>query len=135
MRSPGCNRRPTVVKDGDELDKLALAMDKNSICPIFCVSNVSGEGLSKLKEFISLLSSRIRSSGLFKSPTDPIEFLIDGIYQVTGVGIVVAGTLKSGTVTPGTTLLLGPDKIGTFKPVVVKTIHHKRVAVESAISG
>lgn len=54
---------------------------------------------------------------------------------MTGVGIVVAGTLKSGTVTPGTTLLLGPDKIGTFKPIMVKTIHHKRVAVDSAISG
>lgn len=49
--------------------------------------------------------------------------------------MVVAGTMKSGTVLQNTTLLLGPDKTGQFKPVVVKTIHHKRVPVESCISG
>ena len=41
-----------------------------------------------------------------------MEFLIDGFYQVRGVGIVVAGTLLSGTVTPGMTLQLGPNKQG-----------------------
>jgi elongation factor 1-alpha len=61
--------------------------------------------------------------------------MIDGVYQVTGVGIVVAGTLKGGTVVPGTTLLLGPDKTGKFNPVVVKSIHHKRTPVESAVAG
>ena len=64
-----------------------------------------------------------------------MEFLIDGVYQVTGVGIVVAGTLKAGTVVPNTTLLLGPDKTGQFKPVLVKSIYHKRMPVEQAISG
>lgn len=49
---------------------------------------------------------------------------------MTGVGLVVAGTMKSGTVVPNTTLLLGPDKSGGFKPVMVKTIHHKRIAVD-----
>ena len=46
--------------------------------------------------------------------TQPVEFLIDGVYQVTGVDIVVTGTLKSGTVVPNTVLLLGPDKPGKF---------------------
>jgi len=31
---------------------------------------------------------------------------------VTGVGMVVAGTLKAGTVVPNTILNLGPDKTG-----------------------
>ena len=44
--------------------------------------------------------------------------------------MVVAGTMKAGTVVPNTTLLLGPDKSGGFKPVIVKTIHHKRILVE-----
>lgn len=64
-----------------------------------------------------------------------MEFLIDGIYQVTGVGLVVAGTMRGGTVTPNTTLLLGPDKAGSFKPIVVKSIHHKRTPVDIAYSG
>lgn len=54
---------------------------------------------------------------------------------MTGVGLVVAGTMRSGTVVPNTTLLLGPDKAGTFKPVIVKSIHHKRTPVEVAYSG
>jgi GTPase len=84
---------------------------------------------------LSLLHSRIHLSGHFKKPTDPVEFFIDGIYSVTGVGIVVAGTLKSGTVVPNTALLLGPDKTGKFTPVVVKSIHHKRTPVDNAVSG
>lgn len=68
-------------------------------------------------------------------PTDPVEFYIDGIYMVTGVGVVVAGTMLAGTVRPGQTLQLGPDKTGTFKPVQVRTIHHKRTEVEGALAG
>ena len=51
---------------------------------------------------------------------------------MTGVGLVVAGTLKSGTVIPNQILNLGPDKSGNFKPAQVKSIHHKRLAVEKA---
>jgi hypothetical protein len=32
-----------------------------------------------LKDFLSHLNSRIRISGLFQSPDDPVEFYIDGI--------------------------------------------------------
>jgi hypothetical protein len=44
------------------------------------VSNVSGSGLDKLKSFLSHLQSRMMESGLFKKPSDPVEFLIDGVY-------------------------------------------------------
>lgn len=135
LKSPSCGKMPILVKPDDDVSVYAesLAMDK--VTPIFSISNVTGEGLPKLKEFMALLHSRIHISGHFKKATDPVEFLIDGVYSVTGVGIVVAGTLKSGTVLPGANLLLGPDKTGKFNAVTVKSIHHKRTPVDQAVSG
>jgi len=124
LKNPSCGRVPKVMKKGDDVKFYAEALASDKICPIFCISNVTGEGLEGLKYFLSCLQSRIHTSGLFKKPSDPVEFLIDGVYQVTGVGIVVAGTLKSGTVVPNQIVHLGPDKIGQFRQVQVKTIHH-----------
>lgn len=135
LKSPGCQRMPVLVKPEDDVAVLAQNLTSDKVTPIFSISNVTGEGLPKLKEFLSMLTSRIAISGHFRSITDPVEFLIDGVYQVTGVGLVVAGTLKAGTVLPGQTLQLGPDKSGLFKHVVVKSIHHKRMPTDKATSG
>ena len=137
LASPQAGKNPIIVStdEKEDVSVIAKAMPDKVVCPIFQISNVSGEGIPKLKEFISSLKSRVRSSGQFGEKTDPVEFFIDGFYQVTGVGIVVAGTLLSGTVKPGQTLLLGPNKQGQFGPVQVKGIHHKRVAVEEALAG
>jgi len=133
--SPQVAKQPHFIKDDTDMSLMAHAMPDKIICPIFSISNVTGLGLEKLKEFMSILKSRTQISGQFGKPSDPVEFLIDGFYQVRGVGIVVAGTLLSGTVLPGDTLLLGPNKQGTFDPVQVKTIHHKRIDVEQALAG
>ena len=44
------------------------------------------------------------------SVDDPVEFDIHEKFIVTGVGMVVSGTLRSGRVKIGDTLLCGPDK-------------------------
>jgi elongation factor 1-alpha len=72
---------------------------------------------------------------LYASADSPVEFLIDGVYNVTGVGIVVAGTVKSGTVRTNQSLLLGPDRSGQFRQINIRSIHVKRTLVDQAISG
>lgn len=47
------------------------------LCPIFQVSNVSGENLSLLKMFLNLLTARITSHD-----DEPAEFQIDDTYSV-----------------------------------------------------
>ena len=42
---------------------IAQAMADKVVCPIFSVSNVTGEGIPLLKTFISKLQSRVHSSG------------------------------------------------------------------------
>ena len=80
LRSPGCGRIPVIVRPDDDVDKLAQNIASDVVTPIFTISNVTGEGLPKLKEFLALLQSRIRVSGHFGPVTDPVEFLIDGVY-------------------------------------------------------
>jgi len=61
------------------------------------------------------LESRTMVSGVFGKPDDPAEFLIDGVYMVTGVGLVVSGILKSGQMSLNDTFMLGPDKNGLYQ--------------------
>ena len=47
------------------------------MCPIFQVSNVTGENLDLLKMFMNLLSTRIETK-----PKEPPEFQIDDTFSV-----------------------------------------------------
>lgn len=57
------------------------------------------------------------------------EYVIDAVYMVTGVGVVTGGTMIKGHINVNSTLMLGPDKNGNFKSVIVKSIHENRVEV------
>uniref|UniRef100_A0A7S3KR74 Tr-type G domain-containing protein n=1 Tax=Euplotes crassus TaxID=5936 RepID=A0A7S3KR74_EUPCR len=136
LQTKSASKTPIFIeKDDPDLDNIAEQMYDGNVAPIFSISNVTGEGVSEMKSFMSMLKSRIYKTGKFRPPSEPVEFLIDGFYMVTGVGGVIAGTLTSGTVNLGDTLLLGPDNTGKFKEVIVKGIHYKRTPVEECVSG
>jgi len=119
------------------------------LCPIFQVSNVSGENLELLKMFLNLLTTRNNARD-----DEPAEFQIDDMYSVPvsfvillsrilvfkwrysqGVGTVVSGTTLAGTIRLNDTLLLGPDLLGHFTPIAIKSIHRKRMPVREVRSG
>jgi GTPase len=136
LKSTGAQKMPVIIRENDDVSVYADSIVSDRVCPIFCVSSVTGEGIDKLRQFIGNLQTRTSLNPIsIKSSNEKVEFLIDGSFNVKGVGLVLSGTLVSGCVTLGQTLLLGPDKKGDFRPVVVKSIHFKRTSVEEVTSG
>ena len=131
----GAHRSPQLVKEGDEMAPLVKLVQNASISPIFSVSNVTGTGLEQLKKFLGLINSRVLNNPIFRAPTEPAEFVIDGIYTIAGMGVVVAGTMISGAIIMNQVLLLGPDDVGEFSPVIVRSIEFNRIPAEKVVAG
>lgn len=121
----GSRKTPFVVKE--PTDALTCAASLGSICPIVQVSAVTCDGL----DLLSLLLN-----GLPLPPplpiSDHVEFYVNETYSVPGVGTVVSGPLLHGSIKVGQTLHLGPDTLGKFNPVTIKSIHLKRISVPNA---
>jgi len=135
VKSKAIRRQPLLLSEETELENAATELAADRAVPIIRVSSVTGEGLPLLRGLLQRLPTRLQTSGLFKPPSAPVEFHIDGIFNVNGVGLVVGGLMRAGHVQPNQQLLMGPDKSSQFKPVMVKTIHHKRAQAEAAESG
>ena len=56
-------------------------------------------------------------------------------FLIQGVGTVVSGTTIKGTIKLNDTLMLGPDQLGNFIPVPIKSIHRKRMPVREVKGG
>jgi len=135
VKSKAVRRQPMLLSGETDLAAATEGLVADRVCPILQISSLTGEGLPLLRAFLQRLPSRLRDSGLFRPPSAPAEFHIDSIFNVNGVGLVVAGLVKAGRIHQNQQLLLGPDKTGQFKPVLVKTIHYKRVLCEAVESG
>lgn len=55
--------------------------------------------------------------------------------SLQGVGTVVSGTTLRGLIKLNDTLLLGPDPLGNFLSIAVKSIHRKRMPVKEVRGG
>ncbi|KAJ3139420.1 GTP-binding protein 1 [Physocladia obscura] len=132
LKSSGCRKIPMFIKTiGDVLITSGNFVSER-VCPIFQISNITGEGLDLLKLFLNVL--RTNSLGQY-NPTAPVEYQITDTFSVPGVGTVVNGTLLNGIVHVGDNLLIGPDSAGHFTPTIVKSIQRKRVNVPLASAG
>ena len=130
LKSPGARKIPIFVKDKAEVVHTATQFVSERICPIFQVSNVTGEGLENVKTFLNILPYH----GRFDSKL-PFEFHVNDCFSVPFVGTVVSGVVKSGVIHAGDTILIGPDSLGHFTPTAIRSIERKRLPVPLCTAG
>ncbi len=73
--------------------------------PILPVSSTTGEGIPELKAKLLELAA---ANAMPDEPDRPARLPVDRAFHLKGLGVVVTGTLASGTVRPGDTLELLP---------------------------
>ncbi|KAI8818954.1 P-loop containing nucleoside triphosphate hydrolase protein [Fimicolochytrium jonesii] len=132
LKSSGCRKIPIFLNTVGDVLVTAGNFVSERVCPIFQVSNVTGDGLDLLKLFLNVLHAN--SAGRYDSK-QPVEFDITDTFSVPGVGTVVSGTIITGSVHVGDQLMLGPDSNGHFVPTMIKSIQRKRVNVPIALAG
>lgn len=132
LKIPGINRLVMEVEGEDDILNAILAMRTSRVVPVFKVSNVTGEGLQLLLKFLSMLPPKHISENT--NHQIPLVY-IDEIYNVSGVGTVVLGSVIRGNINSNDTYYIGPTKFGEFKQVKIKTIQLNRVFVDNVSTG
>ncbi|KAK6440560.1 hypothetical protein LTR95_003207 [Oleoguttula sp. CCFEE 5521] len=130
LKSPGARKIPIFIKSREDCINTATQFVSQRICPIFQVSNVTGESLDLVREFLNILPHH----GKYDIDA-PFEFHVNDTFSVPFVGTVVSGVVKSGVVHAGDTVLVGPDSLGQFTTTTVRSIERKRISVPACSAG
>ncbi|KAK1690006.1 elongation factor Tu GTP binding domain-containing protein [Colletotrichum godetiae] len=130
LKSPGARKIPIFIKDREECINTATQFISQRICPVFQVSNVTGENLDLVRTFLNILPHH----GRYDSEA-PFEFHINDTFSVPFVGTVVSGIIKAGVIHAGDNVLIGPDSLGQFTSTSIRSIERKRLGVPAASAG
>ena len=130
LKSPGARKVPIFIKTHEQTVQTATQFISQRICPIFQVSNVTGECLDLVRTFLNILPHH----GHYDTQA-PFEFHINDTFSVPFVGTVVSGVVKSGLIHAGDTVLIGPDSLGNFQTTNIRSIERKRIGVPFCSAG
>lgn len=120
------NRTPMLMDRYDV--ETAVNEIGTTVVPILRTSAVTKEGYDELDDMLNQLPPRKTDNGEFK-------MYIDKVYNVEGVGPVVAGTIKSGSLEAGDKLKLGPMKNGKYRDTTARSMEIHYYGVEKANAG
>lgn len=138
-----CSKVPVMVKTEEDIKKVNQTVGQGKVCPIFCVSSLTGEGIENLRAFLrdipkppfkSMIRGEETKSDCEKSTDSEIttQFVVDSQFMTKAFGLILGGVVVKGSVKLNQELMFGPDKNGNFKPVIIKGIHEDRVPITEA---
>ncbi|CAD6568199.1 MAG: hypothetical protein ASARMPRED_001457 [Alectoria sarmentosa] len=130
LKSPGARKIPIFIKNREDTIETATQFISQRICPVFQVSNVTGESLDLVRTFLNILPHH----GNYDAEA-PFEFHVNDTFSVPFVGTVVSGVVKSGVIHAGDAVLIGPDSLGQFTTTHIRSIERKRIPVPVCSAG
>ena len=130
LKSPGARKIPVFIKNHEQTVTTATQFVSQRICPVFQVSNVTGECLDLVRTFLNILPHH----GHYDDQA-PFQFHVNDTFSVPFVGTVVSGVVKSGVIHAGDTVLIGPDSLGQFQTTSIRSIERKRIQVPVCSAG
>ncbi|MCJ1453171.1 hypothetical protein MMC28_003517 [Mycoblastus sanguinarius] len=130
LKSPGARKIPIFIKNREDTIETATQFVSQRICPVFQVSNVTGESLDLVRMFLNILPHH----GNYDAEAS-FEFHVNDTFSVPFVGTVVSGVVKSGVIHAGDAVLIGPDSLGQFTTTHIRSIERKRIPVLVCSAG
>jgi len=130
LKSPGARKIPVFIKNREDTINTATQFVSQRICPVFQVSNVTGESLDLVRTFLNILPHH----GHYDAQA-PFEFHVNDTFSVPFVGTVVSGVVKNGVIHAGDPVLIGPNSLGQFTKTNIRTIERKRIPVPVCAAG
>ena len=123
-------KKPFMIHKASDISIVKEKM--HALAPVVSVSSVSGEGLDLLCDLLHALPKR----RWHKNKIDrTFEFLVEDLFNITGVGSVVSGFVNAGRIGLGQQVFVGPLDDGSYMTTMVKSIHLARTHVRSVVAG
>ena len=137
-----CSKVPVMIKTEDDIEKVIETVAQGKVCPMFCVSSITGEGIENLRTFLrtipkppfkSMLKEEVNPDSEKSTESEiTTQFVVDSQFMTKAFGLILGGVVVKGSVKINQELMFGPDKNGNFKSVIIKGIHEDRVPILEA---
>lgn len=113
------HKTPLVI---GSINDFRLASESDKI-PIFCISNVTGDGLDLVQKYLYTLNPNINENERQRLEKERPEFHIDEIFRG---GTIVGGLLVKGIMFEKMKIKCGPGPKGEFYKGTIKSIHRNK---------
>jgi GTPase len=95
-------------------------IDNENIVPVISVSNKNGYNINNLHRIIYKTPQREK---FVNQPSKGTLVYLDGNFSVPGIGLVVSGMIKEGSIKVKQKMFIGPYD-GQFVPIIIRSIHN-----------
>lgn len=123
-------KKPFMIKKASDIPFVKQNM--HALSPVISLSAVSGENIGLLSNLLHEMPKRREHK---KKMSRKFEFLVDDVFNITGVGPVVSGFVNAGKLQIGQNVHVGPLADGDYIKTTAKSFHVARTHVPTILAG